>query len=97
MKRILAFLILCMALALVRVLLMVLAVVLLLALIHAFITRPRETMVFLGTLTLSSLAVAQPLAFIGGVVVVAVALAGFGRWRRGRRPRSSLPTRSSGP
>ena len=97
MKRVLAFLILCLALALVRILLMVLAVVLLLALVHSFITRPRETLAFLGTLILSSLAVAQPLAFIGGVVVVVVALAGIGRWRRGRHPQSLLPARSDGP
>ena len=96
MKKVFAFLILCMALALARILLMVLAVALLLALVHAFVTRPRETLVFLGTLILSSLAVAQPIAFIGGVVVI-VALAGFGRWRRGRHPRLPLPFRSSGP
>jgi len=95
-KKLLAFLILGMALALVRTLLMVLAVVLLVVLVHAFVTRPRETMVFLGTLILSSLALAQPLAFIGGVVVI-VALAGFGRWRRGRHPQSLLPVRSAGP
>ncbi len=70
MKRVFAFLTLCMALALARILLMVLAVVLLLALVHAFVTRPRQTLVFLGTLALSSLAVAQPLAFIVGAVMV---------------------------
>jgi len=94
-KKLLAFLILCMVLALVRTLLMVLVVVLLLALVHAFVTRPRETLVFLGTLILSSLAVSQPLAFIGGVVVI-VALAGFGRWRRGRHPQPLLPVGSAG-
>lgn len=83
-KKLLAFLILCMALALVRTLLMVLAVVLLLALVHAFVTRPRETMVFLSTLILSSLAVAQPLAFITGAVVVAVAVIVVGQKRRKR-------------
>ena len=82
MKRVLAVLILCLALVLVRILLIVLAVVLLLALVHAFITRPRETLVFLGTLTLSSLAVAQPFAFIMGTVVVAVAVVMVGRKRR---------------
>jgi hypothetical protein len=100
MKKIFAFLILCLALAVVRILLMVLAIVLLLALVHAFVTRPRETLVFLVTLTLSSLAVAQPLAFIGGAVVIALALAGLRRWRRPvrrRRGRSLLPARSSGP
>ncbi|MGX1745821.1 MULTISPECIES: hypothetical protein [unclassified Brevundimonas] len=73
-KKLLAFLILCMALALVRALLMVLAVVLLVALVHAFVARPRETMVFLGTLILSSLAVAQPLAFIAAFTVIGVAI-----------------------
>lgn len=81
-KKLLAFLILCMALALARTLLMVLAVVLLLALVHAFVTRPWETMVFLGALILSSLAVAQPLAFITGAVVIAVAVIVVGRKRR---------------
>jgi len=81
-KKLLAFLILCMALALARTLLMVLVVVLLLALVHAFVTRPRETWVFLGTLILSSLAVAQPLAFITGAVVIAVAVIVVGRKRR---------------
>jgi hypothetical protein len=82
MKRVLAFLILCLALALVRILLMVLAVVLLLVLVHAFVTRPRETLVFLGTLILSTLAVAQPLAFIVGAVILASTLAVTGRLRR---------------
>lgn len=96
MKRVLAVLILCLALAVVRILLMVLAVVLLLALVHAFVTRPRETLGCFVTLILSSLALAQPLAFIGGVLVI-VALAGFGRWRRGRHPQSLLPVKSAGP
>lgn len=86
-KKLFAFLILGMALALVRTLLMVLAVVLLLALVHAFVTRPRETMVFLGTLILSSLAVAQPLAFITGAVVVTVAVNVVRRKRRKRHGR----------
>lgn len=73
-KKLLAFLVLCIALALVRTLLLVLAVVLLLALVHAFATRPRETLVFLGTLILSSLAVAQPLAFIAAFTVIGVAI-----------------------
>ena len=72
MKRFLALLILCVALALVRVVLMVLAITLLLVLVHSFATRPRETLAFMGTLTLSWLAVAQPFACIAGAVVVAV-------------------------
>lgn len=73
-KKLLAFLILCMALALVRLLLMVLAVVLLLVLVHAFITRPRETLVFLGAFSLSVLAMAQPLACIATLAVIGVAI-----------------------
>lgn len=92
MKRVLAFLILCVALAVIRALLMVLAVVLLLALVHAFVTRPRETMVFLGTLTLSSLAVAQPIAFIGGVVILGLAYTLVRHKRRNNR-RSGAPRR----
>jgi hypothetical protein len=93
MKKVFAFLILCMALALARILLLVLAVVLLLALVHAFITRPRETLVFLGTLILSSLAVAQPLAFIGGVVVVVVVASTVRHKRRtGRQANARLIT-----
>ncbi|WP_046652716.1 hypothetical protein [Brevundimonas diminuta] len=86
-KKLLAFLIFCMALALARTLLMVLAVVLLLALVHAFVTRPRETLVFLGTLMLSSLAVAQPLAFIiGAVGVIGLVVIGGGIKRKRRNP-----------
>lgn len=86
-KKLLAFLILCMALALARTLLMVLAVVLLLALVHAFVIRPRETLVFLGTLMLSSLAVAQPLAFIVGAVgVIGLVVIGVGIKRKRRNP-----------
>ncbi len=86
-KKLLAFLIFCMALALARTLLMVLAVVLLLALVHAFVTRPRETLVFLGTLMLSSLAVAQPLAFIVGAVgVIGLVVIGVGIKRKRRNP-----------
>lgn len=96
MKKVFAFLILCMALALARILLMVLAVVLLVALVHSFVTRPRDTLALITTLALSSVAVAQPLAFIGGVVLVALTLAGFWRWRSRRRPRLFL-TNPSGP
>lgn len=73
-KKLLAFLILCMALALARILLMVLAVVLLLMLVHAFITRPRQTLVFLSAFSLSALAMAQPLACIAALAVIGVAI-----------------------
>lgn len=86
-KKLLAFLILCMALALARTLLLVLIVVLLLALVHAFVMRPRETWVFVVTLILSSLAVAQPLAFIiGAVGVIGLVVIGGGIKRKRRNP-----------
>lgn len=88
MKRVFAFLILCLALAVVRMLLMVLAVVLLLALVYAFATRPRETLVFLGTMILSSLAVAQPIACIAAIAVVGVSI--VVTRRRTKRPRRHL-------
>lgn len=73
--RLLLLLILCVALALFRAVAIVLAVVLLLTMLVAFITRPRETLVFFGTLALSALTVAQPIACIIAVtVVVAVVL-----------------------
>ena len=82
MKRVFAFLILCVVLAVVRVLLMALVIVLLLALVHAFLTRPRETLTFLGTFALTCLAVAQPIACIVGVVVIAIVAALVGRRQR---------------
>ena len=74
MSRLLLLLILCVALALFRAVAIVLAVVLLLTVLAAFISRPRETLVFFGTLALSALTVAQPIACIIAVTVVVVAM-----------------------
>ena len=74
MSRLLLLLILCVALAVFRAVAIMLAVVLLLAVLVAFITRPRETLVFFGTLALSALTVAQPIACIIAVTVVVVAM-----------------------
>lgn len=74
MSRLLLLLILCVALAVFRAVAIVLAVVLLLTVLVAFITRPRQTLVFFGTLALSALTVAQPLACIIAITVVAVAM-----------------------
>ena len=100
MKRVFAFLILGVALAIFRVVLMVLAITFLLALLYSFITRPRQTFAFVGTLTLSWVAVAQPVAFIVGATIIALALAGLGRrrrWATGSPHRQSLLARSSEP
>lgn len=81
MSRLLFLLILCVALAVFRAVAIVLAVVLLLTLLAAFIKRPRETLAFLGTLALSALAVAQPLACIVAIGVVGVVIILTGRKR----------------
>ena len=75
MSRLLLLLILCVSLAVFRAVAIVLAVVLLLTVLVAFISRPRETLVFFGTLALSALTVAQPIACIIAVTVVVVATA----------------------
>ena len=97
MRGVVGLLSLCVVLAILRAALIALMIMLLLALVYSFIRRPLETLGLLGTLALSALAVAYPLAFIGGVVVVTLACTGLGRWRRGHRSRSLLPTKSSAP
>jgi hypothetical protein len=75
------FFTLCLVLAIVRAALIALAIATVLALIYAFLTRPRETLVFLGVLTLSGLATAQPLAFIIALAVLGVAVV-LADWKR---------------
>ena len=86
MSKLLLMLILCVALAVFRAVAIMLAVVLLLEVLVAFITRPRESIVFLTTLTLSSLAVAKPLACIIALAIFSVAVVVTGRHRRFLRP-----------
>ena len=64
MSRVLVFVVLCVALAVLRAVLIVLAIATVLALLYAFIVRPREMLIFMGVLVLSAVAVARPLAFI---------------------------------
>lgn len=97
MGRFLLLLILCVALAVLRAVVIAAVALAVLALIVSFITRPKQTLVFLGTLALSALTVAQPLACIVGVVVMVVALAGFGHRQRRCHFRSLLLPRSSDP
>lgn len=82
MSRLLFLLILCVALALFRVVAFVVAALIVLMVLVAFITRPRESIVFLTTLTLSSLAVAKPLACIIALAIFSVAVVVTGRNRR---------------
>lgn len=86
MGRFLLLLALCVALAVLRAVIIAVVALAVLALIVSFITRPRQTLVFVGTLALSALTVAQPLACIVMLGVVGVVIAWSGRNR----------TRSSG-
>lgn len=89
MKQVLYLLILAVALAIVKAVLVALAIALFLALVHAFVSRPAETLLLLGVLTLFGLAFAQPLACVitlgvlGAVAVVADARV---RSRREHKP-----------
>jgi hypothetical protein len=85
MGRFLLLLILCVALAVLRAVVIVAVALAVLALIVSFITRPKQTVLFVGTLALSALAVAQPLACIVGLVVVASAILAT-RCRRRKEP-----------
>ena len=81
MSRLLGLLMLVVGLVVLRVALVVLAVLLALTLTWAFIARPRETLIFLGVMLVSTLATARPATAIAGLTVVAVAvvIAGAGR------------------
>ena len=86
MNKLLILLILGVVLAVLRAVAVASAALLLLTLIGSFITRPKETLAFLGTLGLSALAVAQPLACIAALTVVGVAILAIGPKRRRSRP-----------
>jgi len=62
-----------------------LMVTLLLALVFAFISHPRETLLFLGSSAVLGLATAQPLAFILVLGVVCLALVVSDAWRASRK------------
>lgn len=92
MGRFLLLLILCVALAVLRAVVIVAVALAVLALIVSFITRPRQTLMFLGTLVLSALTVAQPLSCIVGLVVVALAVLAT-RCRRRNEPPVQIENR----
>jgi hypothetical protein len=81
MKNVAGLLVLCLILAVLKAVVLALVLALILALVWSFITQPHETLVFLGTVILTSLAVAQPLAFIAGMVAIVVVAAVVGRKR----------------
>lgn len=86
MKTFLTFLMFCVILAVLRAALITLLVALILALLFSFITRPRETLVLLGSLGLLGLAGARPATFIITLGLVAVAAV-----IDGARPRAQGP------
>ncbi|VTO19768.1 hypothetical protein [Brevundimonas vancanneytii] len=89
MNKLLVLLILGVVLAVLRAMAVGLAALLLLTLIGSFIARPKKTLAFLGTLGLSALAVAQPLACIVALAVVGIVIVVSGR-RRSPAPRKQL-------
>lgn len=86
MSKLLGLLIFGVVLATLKAVLIVLVIMLLLALTFAFATRPRETLVFLGVLTIYGLASAQPIACIItlGIVGVVAVMARTRRKSRGK-------------
>lgn len=81
MSRVLGLLALCVLLVIVRAILIAVAVVAVLALLYAFVQKPRETLIFIGVMTLSGAASAQPLAAVIALCVVGVLIALI-TWRR---------------
>lgn len=82
MGRFLLLIILCVTLAVLRAVIMAVVALAVLALLVSFLTRPKQTLVFLGTLALSALTVAQPLACIMALGLVGVAIAVSQRRRK---------------
>lgn len=73
MRWVLGFVMLAVALAIIKTALMGLAIAAGVALLVAFVRRPRSTAVFMVVLTLSGLATARPLAAIVTIGLVSVA------------------------
>lgn len=82
MKQVLTFAVLIVAFAILKAVVIALVIGLVLALICSFARQPRETLLFLGVLTVTGLAGAQPAAFIAAVAVICVTALMFGHRRR---------------
>lgn len=89
MSRFLTFVTAIVVLAIVQAALAALVVALAIMLLFYSVTRPRETLIFVGTLALFGLANAQPLAFIIALTAIGVAVVTAGAWRR-RRGQSQM-------
>lgn len=85
MNKVSTFIALIFVLAILQLAVNALVAALILALLISLIARPRETVLFLGTLTIFSLASARPLAFIIALAVIGVAGAMAGGRRKTER------------
>lgn len=86
MNKLATFLILAVALSILKAVLAALVVSLGLALMYSFITRPRETLAFVAMLGLIGLASAQPTAFIIVLGILGVAVVLVGQRQKSQRP-----------
>ena len=86
MNKVVALLILCVVLALVKAAIIALGIALLLAVLVDLIKHPRDTLLSLLTLGLIGLANAKPMAFIVTLGIVSVAAVVAGAGRKPRRP-----------
>lgn len=82
MSKVVGLLGLSIVLAIIKAALTALVVAMILSLLWSFITRPRETIVFVVVCALSCVAVAQPIPCVVGVTVVVIVLGLAGRRRK---------------
>lgn len=82
MKHALSFALLIVAFAILKAVVIALVIALALALIYSFARQPRETLLFLGVLTVTGLAGAEPVAFIAAAAIISVTALIFGNRRR---------------
>ncbi len=84
MNRFLTLLTVCVVLAIVQAALTALLVALAIVSLYAFVTRPRETLGFICTLVLFSLASAKPIACIVVLGIIALAIVGVAACQRSK-------------
>lgn len=85
MNKVAGFLTLCLVVAVLRALVVALVVAMIIALLWSFITRPRETLLLVVTVTMMAVASARPLAFIATVGAIALASLGVESVKQHRR------------
>lgn len=86
MNKILTFMMLMFVVAALQLAVKALVITLILALIFSFITRPRDTLIFLVSLGLFGLAGAQPIACIIALTVIALMMVLVGRRQKHLQP-----------